>query len=456
MFRKKILTAALFLVIPAMSEAQTTPYTGDLTSLSLKNSIQIGLENNRTLKKALMDEEKAGYQRKEILGSGLPQIKLAGGYNNFINVFPQAVPGGLFGDSDPNGVDVIALGVPHSIKAGLEANQLLFSSSYIIGLKAAKTSEEFYRLLAEQSEEEVIYDISMNYLGALQMILQKENLLANIDELKGLEKILKAQVANDLVRKVDLSRVTVNLSTLESELENLEIGIHQRKNYLKLLMGVAMDIELDLDNSVIEEYYLDSDLPLEELIAEDRKDLQVLAKQRALLELDYKNIRSAKHPTLVAFGDINRNAFSNQFDFLREGKVWYQGFLVGVKLEIPVFDGFTTKARASQNRVSLRQLEEDRKMATDAAEMEYENATKKYFNSIKTLKAMEDNLDLASEVLQETRLLYGESLSPLTDLLEAESTQRKAQANYNNQLIQTQIAKIEILKSTGNIKNIIL
>lgn len=452
MSRIRLTALACVMAFPAMLFAQQESQK----QLTLKESIEIGLQNNRTLKNTLLNEEKAAYQRKEIIGSGLPQVNLAGGYNNFINVFPQALPGGFFGDSEPGTVDVIAFGVPQSLRIGATVSQLVFSSSYLVGLKAAKTSEEFYRLLSQQSEEDVIYDISMNYLGTLQLELQKENLLANIDQLTGLEKILRAQVENDLVRKVDLNRVTVNLSTLETELENLEIGITQRKNYLKLLMGIPMDSSFELDDSLLEDPRTREVMQVEELDAENRMDIQVLDKQQSLLDLEYKNIKAARHPMLVAFGDLNRNAFSNRFDFLSEGKIWYQGFLVGLKLDIPIFDGFATKYRASQNKVSQRQLEQNRALAMDAAQMEYENANKKYFNSLKTLDAVAENLNLADEVLRETTLLYKQSLSPLTDLLEAESTQRKAQANFNNQLVQVQIARLELLKSTGNIKKILL
>jgi len=423
--------------------------------LTLKESVEIGLQNNRTLKNALLDEEKAGYQRKEIIGSGLPQVNVSGGYNNFINVFPQALPGGFFGDSEPGSVDVIAFGVPQSLKVGASVNQLLFSSSYLVGLKAAKTSEQFYRLLSQQTEEDVIYDISMNYLGTLQLELQKENLQANIDQLTGLEKVLRSQVENDMVRKVDLNRVIVNLSTLETELENLEIGIAQRKNYLKLLMGIPMDSNVELDDALLEDPRMKDVFQVGDLNPENRMDIQVLDKQRSLLDLEYKNIKASRHPSLVAFGDINRNAFSNQFDFLTDSKVWYQGFLIGLKLDVPIFDGFSTKYRASQNKVSQRQLQQNRHMAWDAAEMEYENASKKYFNSLKTLDAVAENLLLADEVLKETSLLYKESLSPLTDLLDAESTQRQARASFNNQLVQVQIARIELLKSTGNIRHLL-
>lgn len=453
---KKCLTYAFFLLAPALAMGQEITKEFSLPDiLTLKESIKIGLENNRTLKKAILNEEKAKYQRNEIRGAGLPQLSAYGQYNNFLDVFPQALPGGIFG-GDPNEIQVISLGVPQSLKAGFELNQLLFSNSYLIGLKAAKTGEEFYHILTEQSEEDVIYEISMNYLGVIQLELQKENLRANIDQLESLEKILQSQYDNDLARKVDLNRVKVNLTTIKSEQENLNIAIYQREGYLKLLMGIPINTVINLDQSVANVDQKVKKFQVRDFNILDRKNIQVLGVQEQLYKYEYKNIKAANQPQLVGFADFNKNAFSQDFDFLNQNRVWYQGFLIGVRLQIPIFDGMQTKYKAAQSKVNAQQLNLDRLQAEDAAELEYKNAINKYYNSLSTLESLDGNLDLADDVFKETTLLYKEGLSPLTDLLNAETTQREAQTNYTNQIIQVRIAQLEILNSSGKISTLLL
>lgn len=450
---KKYLTYSLLLLFPAFSYAQEEVQTISLPdTLTLKESIEIGLTNSRSLKKAILDEEKAKYSREEVRGAGLPQLSVYGQYNNFLDVFPQAVPGGIFG-GEPNSLQVISLGVPQSLKAGAQLNQLIFSNSYLIGLKAAKTGEEFYRILAMQTEEAVIHDISMNYLGTIELELQQEALLANIDQLTELQKILQSQYENDFARKVDLNRVKVNLTAVQSELENLKIAIYQRQGYLKLLMGVPVETPITLDHSVaklgMDEFKVGGFNPF------DRKDIQLLGVQQQLYEYEFKNIKSQHLPQLVGFADFNKNAFSQNFDFMSEGKSWYQGFLIGLKLEIPIFDGLQTRSKAAQSKVNAQQLSLDRIQAEDAAVLEYRTAVNKYYSSQTTLEALSENLALANDVVKDSYLLYKEGLSPLTDLLQAETTQRVAQSNYNKQLIQVRISQLEILKSTGQITNLI-
>src|SRR5690606_9713911 len=141
-------------------------------------------------------------------------------------------------------------------------------------------------------EEDVIHEIAMNYLGAIQLELQKENLLATISQFEGLEKILQAQYDNDLARKVDLNRVKVNLTSVRAELENLEIAIFQREGYLKLVMGIPVDTEISLDLQVTDMNHMVREFQIAELHIEDRKDIQILGVQEQLYEYEYKNIKS--------------------------------------------------------------------------------------------------------------------------------------------------------------------
>src|SRR5690606_18852579 len=145
-----------------------------------------------------------------------------------------------------------------------------------------------------------------------------------------------------------------------------------------------------------------------------------------------QNIKSGYYPSLVGFADVNYNAFSNDFTFLTESKPWYRGSLIGLRLEIPIFDGFQRKNKVAQAKVRSLQLEQSLNKASQAAEMEYQNAIQKLTNSIRSAGVQEENLKLAEDVYAQTESLYKEGLSSLTDLLEAETALREARSAYHN------------------------
>src|SRR5690554_2341349 len=152
MLKKAISTMVLFGSLCSAGFSQSPPQARS-DVYSLQQVLEIGINNSYDLKKSKLDEESAAFQRKEIIGSGLPQLKGYGNYNNFLEVFPMGLPGGFINpDSSPNDIDVVAFGVPQSIQAGLQLNQLVFNQSYLVGLKAAKSSEEFYSALSRMSK----------------------------------------------------------------------------------------------------------------------------------------------------------------------------------------------------------------------------------------------------------------------------------------------------------------
>src|SRR5690554_7577796 len=58
---------------------------------------------------------------------------------------------------------VIAMGRPWQSTAVVAFNQQLFNQSVFTGLKAAKTTREFYKINAELTEEQVIEKVANSY-----------------------------------------------------------------------------------------------------------------------------------------------------------------------------------------------------------------------------------------------------------------------------------------------------
>src|SRR5688572_11660714 len=122
--------------------------------LSLKDAIQYALKANQTVRKAKLDVENSKYQVDEVRAAALPQISGNGSitYNPILQL--TALPGELAGQ--PGQPLLVAFGQKWNSSAGLSLSQSLFDQALFTGLKAAKTTEEFYLLNAQLSEEQII------------------------------------------------------------------------------------------------------------------------------------------------------------------------------------------------------------------------------------------------------------------------------------------------------------
>jgi outer membrane protein len=437
---------ALLFVRPAL--AQERP---DVTELSLQGAINYALEHNEDMQKASYDELSAKYMVKEAKSNGLPQVNATGNFNMFPAIPVQVIPNVFEGK--PDEMIPVQFGTKYNASAGIQLSQLLFNQSYFVGLKAARSSEDLYRLRKTMTKEEVIYNVSSSYFQILQTKEQFEIINANLARLEQLGKILKLQYDNDLARKVDVNRISVNRTNLQTQLQTLTSALDQQMNVLKFFMGMPLEEGIALTEAHI---LLDtgaSALSSKELV-QGQTQLQLLTKQTELTNLQMQNIKAGYYPTLAATGTYQYNAMRKEFNFFDTNQPWFNTGIIGLQLNIPIFDGMRKHSQIKQSEYTLKSLEADRQKLTKNLEVALQNSVSQLNNSSASIAAQEQNVLLAQEVYDTTNDLYKEGISPLTDLLEAEVSLREAKTNLNNEKLKYQLAQLGYLKATGDLNTL--
>src|SRR5690606_25993596 len=229
--------------------------------LNLREAVKYALANNEEIKKAILDEKSAEYQIKQTIGSGLPQINANGQLNAFPALATQLLPGELAGQ--PGTMIPVQFGTKYSATGGIELQQLIFSKSFFVGLEAANTSRDLYRLRTQMTEEEVIYNVGAAYLQLLQTKEQFHTIDANYKRLQQLEDILNLQYENDIVTKVQVNRVIVNKTNLENQRETLLSNYELQLNNLKYFMNMPIDQQFSIEDT---DAFLETSVSAEENI----------------------------------------------------------------------------------------------------------------------------------------------------------------------------------------------
>src|SRR5690606_24980377 len=101
------------------------------------------------------------------------------------------------------------------------------------GLKAARTTREFYRINAELTDEQVIENVANNYY---QVYIQRQRLTvldSNYVNTSKVRDIIKGQFDNGLARKIDLDRINVLLSNLRTQRQQVLNAVQLQENTLK-------------------------------------------------------------------------------------------------------------------------------------------------------------------------------------------------------------------------------
>lgn len=448
-FRKQFISFVFFIIsFTGVSQAQET--------LTLQEALNYALNNSEAVRKAKLDILKGDYQIKEVRAGALPQIDGTATLTNNILAQQFILPAEFMG-GEPGEFIAVKAGTTWSSLAQVQLNQQLFNQQVFTGLKAAKSTKEYYRMAAKVAEENLLQQVASNYY---QVIITREQLAvvdANIERNKTLEKTVSSQYELGLARKIDLDRVKVNSSNLQSQKEQLLNAVAQQENLLKYYMGMPVNERIIIPETSLEEL----EETTKNLIAENNFDINrlssylVLKEQEELLGFQKKAIEAEFYPSLSLGANYMYNTQSNDFNLYTSNALNYDMSAVTLTLRIPIFDGGSRSSRLKQASIDIQKLQEDIKNSTNALQMAYENAKIQINNSLSTIETQNQNKILAEEVYNSTQNNYNNGLASLTDLLTAETELVTAQNSYNQALLNYKIAEIELIKSQGNIKSLI-
>ena len=207
----------------------------EIKQLSLKEAVTYALENKADAQKSKLAIENSEYQIQEVRSRALPQITGNGSlvYNPILQT--NVIDGSSFGQ--PGTIIQATLGQKWNSIFGVSLSQTIFDQSVFTGLKAAKTTREFYQINNRLTQEQVIEKVANSYY---QVYLQRLNLqvldstLANTIKAKN---IIEGQFQNGLAKKIDLDRIIVKISNLETQRLQIINALQLQENTLKFFMG---------------------------------------------------------------------------------------------------------------------------------------------------------------------------------------------------------------------------
>lgn len=429
----------------SLANAQTAP-------LSLKEALQQALKNKSEAIKARLDEENGQYKIDQARSLALPQVNATSSltYNPILQL--SALPGELVGT--PGKTLMVAFGQKWNSNTSVSLSQTLFDQSVFTGLKAAKTTKQYYALVRGLTDEQVIEQVATQYY---QVLVQRQKLVvvdSNIATTTRVKNVIEGQYKNGLAKKIDLDRSTVNLSNLEAQRQQLINAVQLQENSLKFYMGIPIETPITVPASVLDS--IQPKLAMMDNTPDVKKlsDYQVLKKQEELLVLQKEATKAGYYPTLGLSGNYGYQGISNSFPTNKAAN-WFDYASVGLNLKIPIFNGFSTRSKVRQADVDIRKLQADIKNTELSLNLTYQNARTQLRNSIITLNNQKENVALAAEVYANTQNNYTQGLAPLTDMLDAESSLTTAQNNYTSSLLDYRLAEIQLIKAQGNLKSLL-
>lgn len=427
----------------------------DVVSLNLQESLSYALENNVNAKNAKLEVLIAETTVKEETSKGLPQIN--GSFNLNYNpeipviFLPNEPP---FGDPTIDS-DVIParFGVSYQSGLGVTMSQMIFDGSFFVGLRAAKTLRELTAFDQVKVENDVIESVKKAYFGVLVNQERIRLAEANLSRIDSLLKETKALNEAGFVEKIDVSRIQVQRNNTYTQLERSSTAYEISKELLKIQMGMPKEYDLVIDERLAD---LNLESGMEDMISKEgvtRVEENQLDMNLELVNLDLKNNHVQYMPSIDFNANYQRSGAGNTLSGAFDSRNWFSSSLLGVTMNIPIFDGFLKSARIQRNRIQLQQLENQKVNLGDNIALEVYQARKNLTNDLNILQVQQENRELAQEVFDIAKIKYSEGVGSNLEVVEADAALIEAEINYLSALYDGLIAKVDLERALGILKS---
>ena len=440
-------------------------------AMSVKQAVEYAEKNSVAVKNALIDIQLQQQTNKEITALALPNLSGAVDVNYYpkvpITSFPNFIAQGTYqvltdeGVKNGQGQPVVApgdfgfiqaaFGTKYNASAGVSLSQLLFDGQVFIGLQARKAAIDLANASADVVKAHVRSNLYKIYYQVVVGRDQISTIDANIDMTEKLLRDTREIFKNGFAEKLDVSKVEVTLANLKTERIRLDNQIQIGMLGLKMLMGMPEKDQLTLTDTLSENQLMDDNILEMSYSYADRQEFQQITLAKKLGEFNVRRYRLSKLPTVSLFGSYSKIAQRNQFNFLNFSEDWFTTALVGLKLSVPIFEGFAKDARIKKAQLELEQTANNMTQLQMDIDNEVEQARTYMRSALASMEYQRKNMQLAQEVYDQTRKKYEQGLGSQLEITTAQTELRVAQNNYYLSLYAAVVAKVDYYKATGKL-----
>ena len=436
---KNFVVFATFLLGGVQINAQdfTIKQAQDFAVENFHQSVNAGLEIKKSQKKIW-----------ETTAIGLPQISGSGSYRHAID---QELNFDAMDLNAPENAFMKIFGADNITQGKLDATQLLFDGSYIVGLQAAKTYLKLSQNQKVKTDAEVRFNVTSSYYLAL---VAKENITmikTSLDNLNNSIFETKALVREGFLEQTEIDQLELLASNMKSSLQDAIQSEDVARQMLKLNMGIDLSktvILLDNLQLILDQISIDA-LIAEKLDLANNPDIKVLNTRRELLALDLKRYKFEKLPTIAAFYQITATAYELEFKYT--DAAWLDAQNIGLSLSVPIFSSGMQGAKIKQAKLELSKMDNTVSFFKSSMMIQFNNAINNLNTKNVNYQNAQKSLGIAQKIYNRIVIKHKEGLASSFELTQMKNQLLQSQGGYISALFGILNAKAELDKLQNKI-----
>lgn len=425
--------------------------------LSIAEAVKRSIEANKTLRISKAQVEAATARLAQAKDRQLPQVGVSGSYYRLSQ--PTITQGSglkalLSGGKSGTTTTTTTTSAGSAPASFPKINQAILAQANIteplfagFKIRYAIESDQYLLKAAELNSSHVEAEVAINTVGAYYSIYKlqanKKLLEQDLDEQNRRVKDFSNLEANGLLTRNDLLKAEVqqsniNLSLLEIS-NNLAIGLYN----LKVMLGMGDSVAVEIDTLQI--FPTHSVKTLSEYLQsgiERRHDLQAYGQQAESFKSAVKIAKSGYYPSIALSGGYIDAWIPN---FLTATNVLTAS--IGVRYNLTGI--FTTKHEVQEARAGLHQSQAAFDQLSDNIRMSINQNYLVYNETLQKIEVTRGTISQAAENFRITKNKYTNSLSTLTDLLDADVALLQTKINEAEAKADAELAYYRLQEASG-------
>ncbi|BAZ04621.1 TolC family protein [Calothrix sp. NIES-3974] len=432
-------------VIPVKNQSPEHPPTPhppktELQSLTLEQALEIAKQNNPEFQSALLRVKRSQAVLREAQAEWYPKVNINGVIENTRSASDQlAVEKGV---APPNTDEAVT-----QFTGQAELRYSIFTS----GRRSATVREAEERLRVDKLDVEAKYqtlrlNTTLRYYDLQaadeQVRISKsavENAQASLRDAQALEQ---AGVGT----RFDVLRSQVNLANAQQDVTNALSQQSIARRRLATLLSLPSNVNIVTAEPVKIAGLWDA--PLEPTIIqafERRSELQQRLAERNIAQQRRRQALSAKGPQVdfVATYDL--------LDQYNDDISVTDGYSIGVRASLNLYDGGAAKARANQAKTDMAIAETNFASQRDQIRFEVEQFYSQLQSSQENVQTATLALEQAKEALRLARLRFQAGVGTQTDVISAENDLTRAEGNRITAILDYNRAFANLERAVGTV-----
>ena len=476
--KKNVLVTAMICLLPLSAlKAQ------DTITVSLPKALEIAMSESPTIKVANKEIERVTYSKKERQGNLLPFVSASAAYQravkkqkmyldgfNLSGMFPPIVNYALgqaviqnpptaevlaqqaaYENASNSGDGSIEVGRDNTFNTGISASLPIIAPSLWATIKMSDIELEQVNESARASKISLYNQVTKSYFGILMAQDSYNVIKKSYNNTIENAKIIYNKYKQGTVSEFEWIRADVQVKNVQSNLVSAESAVNMTKLQLKMLMGVDMFTEINVEGKLsdFESSMYGDVLSIDTTTLKSNSDLKQFAIQQKQLSQSLKIHEASLLPVLAASFNYQYMSMVNDSTTFTKNQKWFPTSTLGLSLSIPIFQGGTKYYKGKQIKVQLSELDFQKANLERGLQLQAITYMDNIKKSLKKIESNKEGLRQAEKAVSISKKLYEVGSSTYLDLSNSELAYIQAGLMYNQSIFDYLSSKSDLEKLLG-------